>query len=335
MAYPLMVDTLEIQQGKESTWGTQVTKTVRVRGINEFTVKPGKGTERIPEKRGSAASSYLARTTEYKPEASEKGVMLYQDIVYAFESLFGAANLSGAGPYLRTYAAPLQSFPTLISYSRAHGEPGTDAAFLYGAVATKMTIKAETVGRVEYTVDWIAKTADAGFITGTMVTRNTIPEVAVAAVPATGADGTLYMDSWGGTIGTTALACTWYSYELTIDTGRSLDTMGGSLAPCAVIQPQWKGSLKLDLQVNSSTFAVEVASTDYSVVNRQFRMKFLNGTDIVQLDFAGVAEKQADLWKVRNGVATMEATFEDMYNASLGNWLKVSVTNGVSGAALV
>ena len=81
MPYPLIVPTLEVQTGKEVTWGTEVTKTVRRRGISDFTVNANRTSERVPEKRGSFTSSYLARNTGLAPSASESGTVYYQDIL--------------------------------------------------------------------------------------------------------------------------------------------------------------------------------------------------------------------------------------------------------------
>lgn len=334
MGYPMSIDTLSIQQFKEVTWGTAGTATVRVRGIEDFTIKPDNKTERLMDRRGLAVPSHHSRVLQTGVIAEESGALLYQDCIYLLEALFGNVAPTGAGPYTRNYSAPIGTFATLISYSRYYGDPADQAGIARGLTLQKLNISGDSNSLVRYKATWVGKSADTG--TANMVAEASVAEIAIEGVLVAGIDTLLYIDAWGGTIGTTQISTTAMSFELDIDTQRSVKRYLDNKAPLARRQPRFDGTLKLAFEANTTALTYADALVDMSDnVQYQVRLKMTSGADILQFDFAGVAEEAPELYTDMDGDASVEFELKGKYNATLGNWLKCQSVSGVSSGGLL
>lgn len=335
MAYPMDINTLEVQQFTESTWGTGGTATVRRRGITDFNLLPQNKTDRIEERRGTLVPAYLSRVVKTGANANESGVVLYQDSIYLWNGLFNFATASGAGPYTRDYAAPVAAVPTHKTYSLYYGDPADYAAYINGAVLNKLSFSGNAESYLTYKAEWLGKAGAAGAAVAQMVASASAPELASASA-VIGADLTLYMDAWGGTVGTTALATSAFKWEFEVNGGREVRRYSGSTGPGALKYGRMDGALKLGLEVNTATATYITNLVAMSAEQQyQFRMKFYDGTNTMQIDFAGVAEETPQLFDQDNGSTFVNMAFKGKYNTALGNWLKVQSISGLSAVNLL
>src|SRR5262245_44930271 len=92
-----LLDLMQVQVGTESTWGTAVTPTAKVMGVQTFMLDPGVKSEVFHDRRGSVAPGYLANVLEVRPAAPLEILSTYEDGCYLLDNLFGQASPSGTG----------------------------------------------------------------------------------------------------------------------------------------------------------------------------------------------------------------------------------------------
>jgi hypothetical protein len=207
--------------------------------------------------------------------------------------------------------------------------------FLYGnatdgvyratsALLRTLNIKGERAGPWTFSADLIAKSIDAG---GSLAALSDRAVTLVAS-----AETALYVDAWGGTIGTTAVATTAFSFELNIDTKRTLKHYLGSLTPGGFAHGSaWEATLSIVMEFNATSKAfVDAMLSGSTLFQRQVRLKATNGTNIFQLDFAGTQDGAPQIFDDEDGVSTVEIKLKALYNSTLGAWMKASVTNSVA-----
>jgi hypothetical protein len=326
----------KVEIGSEVTWGTAVEPTQKLLGVTDITLVPKVVAARYPEMRGSLAPSYLAAVEEESAEGSMEMLVTYEHFVYLLENMCGTdASVTGAGPYTRDYAAPTTAAPTsprVLTIVHGHS---TNAYHMTGALVQKLTIKGDTGKPLTATADLIGKEVATGTFADPALTDDTV-NVAM------GSHVLLYVDAWGGTIGSTAVATTAFEFELSIDTKRGLDFHLGALTPGAYhegAEDGWDGELKLMMEFNATSKAYLDAIIDSSngVFQKQVRIKATTGSagtlKTVQFDFAGMSEEAPEILTYRDGVATVELTLMGHYNPTLANWFKAQVLNGVAALA--
>lgn len=323
-----LLDLLEVQIGTESSFATAVTPTAKLMGVQNFALDPGIKTLLHHDRRGSLAPAYLANVASVEPVAPLEVLGTYEDICYLLDNLLGQATPSGAGPYVRAYSGPIGSVPSPRLLTWVYGD-GTNCYKLTSGLISKLTVKGATGAPMMCTADLIGALVDGG-------TKASLNDRTVNV--SMGDHMALYVDTWGGTIGTTALAATSYEYELTIDSKRKTDVYFGALAPASYHEDDgaagWDVMLKLKLEFNAADKAIyDALITTSAVFQRQFRLKATNSTRIIQFDVAGTSEQAPRFGDDRNGVLAFECNVRGTYNSTLGNYLKASVTNGVSTLA--
>lgn len=315
----------EVQAGKEVTWGTSVTPTVKLMGISDATIKPIVESELIDEKRGTLAPGYTSVINKVSGEASVEGVVLYEDIPYWLDSLFGLATPSGANPYVYAYSSPVGSAPTTRKMTLASGD-GTNEYSLAGAVVKALSISGESNSKLEFSAELIGKQVSSDALASLDDRSVTV---------AMGNHVALYIDAFGGTIGSTQVNATAFSFELEIETNRELVFHMGSATPTTYREGKWEGTLKLSLELNATSKAyLDSIIGATAVFKKLVRIKATSGTNILQFDFAGFAENAPELWTDEDGVTTVELELKGLVDSDgLEDWLEASVTNSVSALA--
>lgn len=316
----LILDLNEIQVGKESNWGTSTTLTSKLMGIEKFTVTPIMENKRLTEFRGSLAPAYMTVHTKEGAEFSFDGVVLYEDICYWLDSLFGASSpSSGAGGYTYSYAAPLTAIPTSPSfYSLGLGD-GTNDYVVTSAIASTMKFTGESNSPAKFSVEGFGETISSG-------TLAALSDRDVNVVMATASK--IYIDAAEGTVGTTELDTTAFSFEVNVDSKRHPLFHVGNLSPDNFADGKWDGELKLRLEFDTASKAYLDAILTSSPMAKLVRIKTESGTNSFQLDFAGVAEEAPKLFEDEDGVTTIELTLKGQYDGgAFANWLKVAVVN--------
>lgn len=320
-----LLDLLELQVGLESTFGTAVTPTAKLMGVQNFSLDPGVTSKVLHDRRGSVAPAYLANILMVDPAASLELLGTYEDICYILDNLLGNATPSGAGPYVRAYAGPLGTLPSPRMLTWVYGD-GTNCYKLTSGLISKLTAKGATGAPMTITADLIGASVTSG-------TKASLSDRTVNV--AMGDHMALFIDTWGGTIGATAMANASYEYELTIDSKRKIDMYFGNILPQSYHEDDgaagWDVLLKLKLEFNAADKAqFDALISSSALYQRQVRLKSTSGTAIIQFDIAGTSEHAPKFGDDRNGVLAYECDLRGTYNTALANYFKASVTNSVA-----
>ena len=115
-----------LQSAWQTAFGTAVpTATVKLQNVSSFKLRPELQTRMLEQLRGSLAPTHQTTLDQYSGSASfEVSDETFEDVNYWLETLFGAAALSGAGPYIRAYAAPHTSAITPRFLTLQYGQTG-------------------------------------------------------------------------------------------------------------------------------------------------------------------------------------------------------------------
>lgn len=316
-------DLLQCQVGKQTVIATPVSATAKLMGVTDCQFTPINDAERLKEIRGSLAPAYNVVLTKIGATGKLSMYGSYQDINYPVESLLGAIAPTGANPYVRAVTAPIGTVPTPRIQTLIWGD-GTNCYKATGMLVTKLTIKGAANQPLTVDADWIAYSVTAGSLAG--LSDRTI-SVAMSQ------DALLYVDAWGGTIGTTALTAIAWDFTLVIDSKRALDWYLGALGPGNYHEgTDYDGSLDLNLELAATSKAYldeQIGGT--AVHQRQVRIKYTTGASaITQFDFAGSSEKAASIFDYRDGVVGVKLSYAGTYNSALANWFAYSNTNAVA-----
>lgn len=321
-----LLDLMQVQVAKQSAWSTAVTPyTAKLMGVQEITVDPGlKGTV-FHDRRGSLAPGYITALTEFMPTGKATILGLYEDIAYWLDGLLGEATPSGAGPYTRNYAGPIAAVPSPRMQTMAYGD-ATNCYKLTGMLPSKLVLKGEDGAPLMIEADIFAQLFDAGTLAG--LSDRTV-------IVGMGDHVTVFVDAWGGTIGTTALTPSSWAFELTLDSKRQPDQYFGSLAAGSYHEADgaegWDATLKLSLEFNTATKAqYDAMIAQAGIYQRQVRVKYTSGTSVMQFDFAGSSEETPSFGEDRGGVLFFDAMLRGTYNPTLGNYFKAQSVNGVA-----
>jgi len=323
-------DNLQYQIAKEVTWGTGVTATTKLMGVQDGRIIPEVTAELLQAMLGSYQPGL---NTVIKAQAGAGYVeqfLTYEDASYGLEGMCGIATPSGAGPYVRAGAAPNASVITPRIFSYYKGE-GSNVYRLLGALVLRYTLtieskQGENSQTVKERMDFIGKTADANGTLAALSDRSVTPVM--------GDDLVIYLDAWGGTIGTTALIPVAFKVELQLFPNWVLYPNLGSLSAAGYEMQKWvtaQNTLKVSMRLDSTSKGyLDSILAASAVWERQMRLKFTNGTNICQYDFAGFAPESPEVFDDNDGVLMLDFTLQGKYNSTLGNFFKYSNTNGVS-----
>lgn len=325
-----LLDLLQIQVGTSTNFVTPAAApTAKLMGVTNLMLPPGVKAMIHHDRRGSLAPGHLANLTEIRPEGiSMEQLGLYEDSPYALDNLFGQATPSGTGPYTRDYAAPNGTLPSPRIWTLVYGD-ATNCYALNGALISKMTVKGETGAPMQCTYDLI----------GHDFASDALAALSDRAVNvAMGDHMAIYIDAWGGTIGTTQISATAYAYELVVDAKRKGDMFLGNLAASSYHEDDgaagWDTTLKLSLEFNAAVKAhYDALISQSTLYQRQVRLKSTSGTNVIQFDVAGTSEEAPVFGSDRDGVLTFDVMLRGTYNSGLGNWLKAQIVNSVSALA--
>ncbi|MGB8644044.1 MAG: phage tail tube protein [Anaerolineae bacterium] len=322
---------IQIQSAKQTAFATPVTPmTVKFMEITDITVKPILEVKRLPDMRGSLAPAYIAALQKQAVTAQIKGVATHEDICYWLESIFGVATPSGTGPYTRAANAPLTAVvASPRMFTLTVGEAVDGPYQLDGMLASKLAFTVKNADKLDFTVDLIGLKVDGAGTLAALSDRTVTPIMA--------SDITPYIDAVGGTIGSTAFAANIYSLDWTIDTKRDLRYYLGAVTPGRYREPNtWELTMKAVMEFiaaspnSAALLTALMAITPGSTFAKQLRLKAANGTNVLQLDGAGVNETAPDLWTYDNNVQTMDLTLMGLYNTALANYAAYSSTNSVA-----
>jgi hypothetical protein len=323
-------DLFQTQLAKQSVIGTAVTPTVKLMGVSEVELAANVETSIVEEARASLAPAFDATVDKITGEATIKGDASYEDLAYHLDSMFGEAT-PGAGPgYVRAYAPPLTAVPTPRLNTITYGS-ALDTRCLKGAVCNEISIKAESNKRVTVDAKYLGHSVESDALAVLLDRSVNYLHSNQAAIK---------LDTWAGTMGTTTLVPLAYSLELGLNLGWMLQMGIGSAYPVThkigkkidAGSNQLKMSMELD--ANSAGYYQSIANpTLPTPFKAKVQITFTLGTQIFQIQFAGFAPEAPKYISDADGIATLDFTLSPMYHSTLTNWLKLSLTNGVTTLA--
>jgi hypothetical protein len=319
-----------VQVAKETTWGTPVpTATAKLMCVPKFDLDMGVNTKTVKELRASLARNYNLYVSDESPSGLIEMNGNYQDVLYGLESAIGIATPSGAGPYMRLYAAPLTAAVVTPRFMTLQfGQTGS-VYQLAGGLVTGFTLKGDDINALQAVFPLIGKAVTAGTFTALSdrVTEPIMPSHAK-----------IYVDTWVGTLGATELVTSAFAWQLDVSCVRNTRRYLGSLYGMDWNDQEWTGHLKLSLEVNAVTAAYLTSLLTPGVLQLQARIKYDNGLATtfqrqLQLDFCGYAPKSPKLFGERGGVQAFDLELDDFYHGTVANWLKMTSIN--NSAAIV
>ena len=317
------VNLIEYQIGDETAWGTSAAATARLMGLDDnVNFEPGDEFMTLPEQRGSMVRAFNTMPVKRDGSVPMGGQVLYEDMPYWLDMLFGEATPSGSGTYTRDYAAPLGTEPTLRT-STVYKGIGANVYKLLGAIAGGLTISGQTGEPLMFQCPLLGKE----IVTGALASLSD------RAVNFAQADHiALYIDAVDGTIGATAITTTFFSFELAIDAGRAGKFGLGALTPKAIRESEFSGSLKLSMEFDATSKAlVDAMLAGSGPIKKQIRIKSTKDADhVLQMDFAGTSPRVPTLFGNQDSVIALDFEFTHLYNTALGNWFKAQVLNQVA-----
>lgn len=312
-------------RSKQTVWATAVTDTVKLMGVplNGCKFTPVNNAVVHEEMRGNLAGGHLADLTEIGATGQIQMIASYQDINYLLESLMGDVTPGAGPPYARAGVAPSTAIPTRRMMTVIYGD-GTNIYKATGAIVTKMVIKGAAKQPLMVTADFIAKSISTG--TFAALADRTV-KVCMSQ------EALIYVDTWAGTIGSTALSAIGWDFTLTLDSGAALDHFLGALAAGSYHDgSSWKGTLEMNYELQTTSKAyLDAIILGTAVQQNQVRIKYtVDANAIMQFDFAGSVEKAPDMFDYRDGVVGTKIVYTRTNNTTLGNWFKYSNTNAVA-----
>jgi hypothetical protein len=293
-------------------------------GIDEINIRPIVEGILHEEQRGTLAPGYNVNLAKVAAEGSIGGLALYEDLPYWLDSLLGVAtpvdNLDGT--YTYSWSAPAGSAPSPRIMTIVYGD-GTNDYGGEGMLVDSLTITGESNGPLKFSADLLGEEATTDALASLSDRSVNVPM---------GDQAALYIDAFGGTIGSTAFSDVAYSFELAINSNRANVHGLGSLKPADYREAKWDGSLRLSLEFSAASKAyLDDIIGASSVLQKLVRIKYsLSTTHYIQLDFAGAALSSPEIFTDEDGVITVDLELTGMYESGLGNWFKAEVMNQVS-----
>lgn len=315
------------QIGSESTWGTAVAQTARLGLVEDLEFSPEVEGQNLADRRASLAPGYVAALLKASGTAKMKGICTYEDMPYWQDALFGIATPGGANPYTRDYLGALGTVPTRRVFTLVKGQssPVSHIYGLNGAVLTEMGIKIESNQPWMYDLSFKGK----NYTTDTLDSLSDRTQTPILAN-----NTSLYIDAVGGTIGTTQVTSLWMSAEININTNADTHFSIGALNPTGWHEAQWEATMKLTLEVDSTTKAMLDSIIGSSLLQKQIRIVATTGSSaICRFDMGGSFLSAPKITPDSDGVSTFEFEFTSLYNSTLANYVKSHTTNTVAALA--
>ena len=323
MPTPLIPDQLIVQAAKEVTWGTPVTPTVKFMGIEQCDLEPVVDAAQVDEMRGSLHPAYLSNLTKIGATGRISGVVTSEDIPYWGDALCGVVSPTGANPYTYAHAAPSTTLPTARVQTIVKGN-GTNTYKGEGMVVTDFEISAKANEYWKFMANMV----------GEEVTTGSLAALSDRSVnPIVGNMNTLFIDAFGGTIGTTAITTAWMEFRLKVSSNRTVFPTLGSLKPAGYADAKWKGAeLFLRLMFDATTKAyVDAIIGGSGVFQKLVRIKGTkNANNSVQLDFAGTALNAPNPFTTDNGIVVVDIKLAGEYESTFANFFKMTTVNTIS-----
>ena len=309
-----------LQFGRETTFGTLVPATAIMSGVEDFNWDPGIVMKMMTVLDGTQASNHKAIKIAESPVANVTGIFSPEDSLYWLDSGFNLGVVTGVGPYVNTYSAPVTTTAQATRSRTLEFYDGQQCYRLTSGLVNAFSIMGADNDIWKFSTSWFGTQITSGTLTAALSGRtwNGFPTNSTS----------VWVDDLGGTIGTTALAATLINWNLSVTTGiHGKFFQNGTLLQSAKGINNLVGTLTMTLEANASGVA-EMAKL-LSGTGRLVRLKSATvNTALAQIDFCGTYTKNSAAWGNRNGNTTLSLTLTStMDTGAFANWLKIVITN--------
>jgi len=327
-----MINSLNVLQfAWQSAFGTAAsTATVKLQNVSSFRMRPEFETRALDQLRGSLAPTYQSTLDNYAGSATfEVSDESFEDVNYWLDSLFGTVSPTGAGPYVRAYAAPTTAAITPHFMTLQYGQ--TDEVWqLQDASVASLTLSGADNTGVQV----------GGSIIGGKVTAGSLASLPdrTGVTRMSGCMASVAIAAWDSSSFTT-LANSAFSWELSINSNREYRGYLGNCTPTAYSDQKWNGQLRLSFELNDTTddHLIAMLSTASAILERQVKIEYKTGTSTTErsmaITFAGHSMQAPELFQDRNGVTTYDLVLDGVYNPTLANWLKIETKSATQTLA--
>ncbi|KPL90758.1 phage tail tube protein [Herpetosiphon geysericola] len=318
----LPIDLRRVQVAQETTWGTFVPATARLLEVMSAEFEANSELER-EQSIGTLNPATSSEIVYIDGKITLERKSTVQDDCYFLDNMFGAATPSGAGPYVRDYAAPDGLYiPKPLSFE--YGMAGA----LYKASGGLVTSYELTI---EKRKPWMIKNEIAVKKVETLGSLAALTQ-RVPVVPYAH-HTTMYVDAAGGTMGSTAAANTLLKAVLKLTPNIHMDDAVGDISPFDYTVARWDAELEITAVLNATSKALIDAVLGGDKAERQYRFKAQRAASaIAQVDFCGVIDGSGQklFENVNNGTIGLKWKVLPQYNSTFGNWHKQQYTNSVA-----
>jgi hypothetical protein len=314
-----------LQRAAQNAFGTaNTTATAKLQNVSNFAINPEFQTRALSQLRGTLAPTHQTTLDFYKSNATfEVADETFEDINYWLDSLFSEDDSpGGSDPYTRAYTAPTTSEPSPVFMTLQYGQANEVWQMQDASIAT-LTMSGSNNTGVQV----------GGSLIGGKVIEGSLQSLSDrSGTRMTGCMAALYIDTWGGYVGTTEVATSSFSWELTINTNRQYRGYLGDCTPAAWNDQKWNGQLRLSLELNNTTddYLIAMLAATNDILEKQVEIAYTNSTTgLLQIQFAGHSMQAPQLFQDRNGVLSYDLILDGVYNSTMGNWLKIDTTSEI------
>lgn len=324
-----MMHEIALQAATQSVFGTGVAGAILLRGVEDCKLTGMTETEVLADMCNGFVGGDTAVVKSIGVKGSINGWATYEHLPYFLDGLAGKATPTGAGPYVRTFAAPATTAPAPRLLSLVKGDTGVGAYRGVGMLPSKFNLKQENKGSLKFACDLLGSKLESNTLTGGLTKPAVTPIMAsqVASVK---------LDAWGGTMGTTTLPnCNLRYWELNVEPARNIRYCMGSLPGTTYLEDPWTATLKMSLEFNSTSRADVDNYIAGTLTQKQVEINYTSGTNLAKFQFTGIQTNDVEIFSDDDHVVTVDFELTRMYHSTFANWFKSSITNGVSNAQML
>ncbi len=314
-----------VQLGVETTPGTSVAANKRLQAVS---IEPAIKTSINSFRPLGGKFTTMAALGQEWVEAKVSGQASYTDLAYLLASIlsYAAPTLQGTSAYKWTFTPAQNSEDTIKTYTVEHGSSVRAAKFTYGLLR-ELTM---TFNRKECSL--------SGTMLGQALTDGismTSGATAIEPVPVMPTQVDVYLDSYGGTLGTTKLTRA-LSAELAIsDRYNTVWALNSAISGFAAhVETAPSATLKLLAEADSSGMAPLTTLRNGSKCWLRIRAtgNTISGSDKYQLtlDLCGTVADVGE-FSDEDGVYAIEWTFNATHDATWGKAMTAELINTLSG----
>lgn len=255
-------------------------------------------------------------------QAQIRGKLTYTEIVYPFSSLFGAATITGAGPYTWVFNPASTAADSFSTFTIEQGNAVRAEKWTYG-LFTGLTISGSRDG-----FDLRGTLQGQAITDGITMTAS---PTAIPLIPVLGKEVSVFYDSTSAGIGATKLgrllALEW-SYSQKYSPLWAVDATQASYV--AMVERAPTPTLKLTVEADTAGMALltDARAGSFAYV----RIRGTSGTNTLTIDMA-VKHNNPDAYADRDGVFVVPFNVQWAHDAAWGSGKSavITVVNGLAG----